>query len=41
VRAHCRARLAAYKVPKLVEFASALPRTSSGKLQRLKLSEKV
>jgi long-chain acyl-CoA synthetase len=41
VRAHCRAKLAAYKVPRQVEFASTLPRTSTGKLQRLKLSEKV
>ncbi len=38
VRAHCRARLAAYKVPKVVEFARELPRTSSGKIQRFKLS---
>jgi len=38
VKAHCRARLAAYKVPKVVEFAHELPRTSSGKIQRFKLS---
>jgi acyl-CoA synthetase (AMP-forming)/AMP-acid ligase II len=38
VRAHCRARLAVYKVPKVVEFARELPRTSSGKIQRFKLS---
>jgi len=38
VKAHCRARLAAYKVPKVVEFARELPRTSSGKIQRFKLS---
>lgn len=37
VKAHCRARLAAYKVPKVVEFARELPRTSSGKIQRYKL----
>jgi len=38
VKAHCRAHLASYKVPKIVEFASQLPRTSSGKVQRFKLS---
>ncbi len=35
LREHCSARLAPYKVPKRVEFASApLPRTRSGKLLR-------
>ncbi len=38
VRAHCRAQLAAYKVPRVVTFARELPRTSSGKVQRYKLS---
>ncbi len=38
VKAHCRQMLAAYKVPKLVEFVSAMPRTSSGKIQRFKLA---
>jgi acyl-CoA synthetase (AMP-forming)/AMP-acid ligase II len=37
VKAHCRKQLATYKVPKVVEFAATLPRTSSGKIQRLKL----
>jgi O-succinylbenzoic acid--CoA ligase len=34
LRAHCRASLAAYKVPKAFAFASRLPRTASGKLRR-------
>lgn len=38
VKAHCRQHLASYKVPKIVEFAAALPRTSSGKVQRFKLA---
>lgn len=38
VKAHCRRHLASYKVPKAVEFASSLPRTPSGKLQRFKLT---
>lgn len=38
VKAHCRQQLASYKVPKVVEFAAALPRTSSGKVQRYKLA---
>jgi acyl-CoA synthetase (AMP-forming)/AMP-acid ligase II len=38
VKAHCRQNLAAYKVPKLVEFVSVMPRTASGKIQRFKLA---
>lgn len=39
IKAHCRARLAQYKIPKVVEFASALPRTASGKVKRIQLME--
>ena len=34
IKAHCLSRLPAYKVPKLIEFASELPRTASGKVRR-------
>jgi bile acid-coenzyme A ligase len=34
LRRHCRERLAAYKVPKTVEFTAALPRSAAGKLRR-------
>jgi len=37
VQAHCRERLANYKVPKFVEFVTSLPRTSSGKIRRVEL----
>jgi O-succinylbenzoic acid--CoA ligase len=37
LRAHCAARLAAFKVPKDVRFADRLPRTPSGKLLRRQL----
>lgn len=37
LRSHCAARLAAFKVPKAVEFADQLPRTASGKLIRRQL----
>lgn len=37
VKAHCRERLAAYKVPKYVEFVSELPKTASGKIKRFLL----
>lgn len=37
LRAHVRGRLAAFKVPKEVAFAAALPRTPSGKLLRREL----
>ena len=39
VRAHCRKRLAIYKVPRYVEFISELPRTASGKVRRVLLAE--
>lgn len=34
VKAHCRAHLPAYKIPKIVEFHGALPKTSTGKVRR-------
>ena len=34
IAAHCRARLAAFKVPKSVTIVAALPRTASGKVQK-------
>ncbi|ADD46069.1 AMP-binding protein [Stackebrandtia nassauensis] len=34
VIAHCRDRIASYKRPRTVEFVTALPRTSTGKVQR-------
>ena len=37
LRAHCAARVAGFKVPKVVEFADVLPRTASGKLLRRQL----
>ena len=37
VRAHCRARLARFKVPTEVVFVDALPRTPSGRLARRRL----
>ncbi len=37
VLAHCRNYLPLYKIPKFVEFASELPRTASGKVQRFRL----
>jgi acyl-CoA synthetase (AMP-forming)/AMP-acid ligase II len=39
LRTHCRAQLAAYKVPKQVEFAAALPRNSMGKVQKFLLRQ--
>lgn len=40
VRAYCRARLANYKIPKVIEFRQSLPRTASGKIQRQVLWER-
>jgi acyl-CoA synthetase (AMP-forming)/AMP-acid ligase II len=38
VKAYCRGHLAPYKRPQVVEFTNALPRTTSGKLQRHKVA---
>jgi bile acid-coenzyme A ligase len=37
IRAHCKLRLASYKVPKTFEFPLSLPRTSVGKINRSSL----
>jgi len=34
-----KARIAPYKYPRAVQFVSALPRTTTGKLQRFRLRE--
>ena len=39
IRAHCRENLAAYKVPKLIEFRSSLPKSAVGKILRRELRE--
>jgi acyl-CoA synthetase (AMP-forming)/AMP-acid ligase II len=36
---HCRASLAGYKCPKLIEFVDSLPRTATGKLQKFKIRQ--
>ena len=39
VKAHCRQRLAGYKIPKQVAFVTELPRTASGKIRRAALPQ--
>ena len=39
IQAHCRDRLAPYKIPKHVEFVEALPKTASGKIKRRALMD--
>lgn len=41
IKAHCRARLAPYKIPRHITFVDALPRTSSGKVRRVQLMEQI
>jgi 2-aminobenzoate-CoA ligase len=38
---HCRLTIAPYKMPRIVEFIAALPRTTTGKVQRYRLREMV
>lgn len=40
VLAYCRQHLALYKLPKIVEFVDALPKTASGKVHRFKLQKR-
>ncbi|HEX6500903.1 MAG TPA: AMP-binding protein [Micromonosporaceae bacterium] len=39
LRDHCRREIASYKAPRAIEFIEALPRTSTGKVQRYVLRE--
>jgi long-chain acyl-CoA synthetase len=39
LRAHCRERLTPYKVPAVVEFRDALPKTLVGKILRRSLKD--
>ena len=41
VRAHCRARLAAFKAPDRVEFVTGLPRSASGKVLKRELRDEI
>lgn len=41
IQAHCRSRLASYKVPRTVEFVAALPKTPNGKIRRNELSARL
>src|SRR5689334_19793388 len=41
LRNDLRARIAAYKIPKHIEFPAALPRTTSGKILRRALRERM
>ena len=37
LQAHCKAKLAPYKYPRVIEFRTDLPKTATGKIQRFKL----
>ena len=39
IKSYCRERLAAYKVPQVVEFRGELPRTDVGKVSRRELRD--
>src|SRR5215218_2308608 len=39
IMAHCRGKIAGYKIPKKVEFREEIPRTATGKIQKFKLRE--
>jgi acyl-CoA synthetase (AMP-forming)/AMP-acid ligase II len=39
IMAHCRGRIAGFKIPKRVEFRDELARTATGKIQKFKLRE--
>lgn len=40
IKAHCRNRLANYKIPKSIDIVATLPRTASGKVRRGELVER-
>lgn len=38
---HCRRTIAPYKMPRVIEFIDTLPRTTTGKVQRFRLRERL
>ena len=40
LRQHCKETLAGYKYPRWINFADALPKTVTGKIQRFRLRAK-
>jgi acyl-CoA synthetase (AMP-forming)/AMP-acid ligase II len=40
VIAHCRGRVASFKIPRHVAFVDEFPMTSTGKIQKVKLRER-
>jgi fatty-acyl-CoA synthase len=40
VLAHCRGRIASFKIPRAVFFVDEFPMTSSGKIQKVRLRER-
>jgi acyl-CoA synthetase (AMP-forming)/AMP-acid ligase II len=41
LQAYCRSRLADFKVPKVIHIVKALPKDSTGKVERLRLTDLV
>jgi acyl-CoA synthetase (AMP-forming)/AMP-acid ligase II len=41
LRAHCKERLAAFKVPELLRIVDQIPRTPTGKVQRRRVAEAI
>ena len=41
LQAHCRERLAAFKVPKTIHILDAIPRTATGKVQRKRIGAQI
>jgi len=39
LKAHCKANLTGYKLPKIIEFRDALPKTNVGKILRRELRD--
>jgi benzoate-CoA ligase len=40
LQGHVKARLAAFKYPRWIEFVAELPKTATGKIQRFRLRER-
>ena len=40
LEAHCRQNLAAYRIPRIIEFLDKVPKTASGKTQRYLLRQR-
>jgi acyl-CoA synthetase (AMP-forming)/AMP-acid ligase II len=41
LQSHCASRIPSYMIPEIIEFCEVLPKTSTGKIDRVRLAQSV